>query len=571
MARPREGDGLKRTIRRRGDKCYAYEVTSVMEDGKKRTVSKYLGRVDPETGELLEKIPGKSSAERRKIAEQRDIEVLKEIRVADFGAVYLLDKVQRRIGLGQDLMDSFGNAAVSMLSIAFALVQCDGVFDAVEGVLDRTWIRDMYGLKGSFDSGTLSRLTKEIGIKAQGNMEKFFECRIRRNEGIVAWDTTTHGCYSDMDGLAEYVVGNKDDEDLKQVKVGLATDKRGVPMMYRIYPGNISDMDTVKNLSNDIGRCGGKDVLYVMDRGFCSGWNLRYMIRNGYDFVVPAKTDGKAVKKLLTSFRTAREARDLEFGGHIYRVWKTELDIVADPGRKKVDGDQAYTFIIPEDEDHATEGKLTAYVCFDSKKYSDDVQAHKSMIDGLMKAAEKIDSKDPEAEFRRLAGKAVRHFDVEVEGRKVKVSVKPKSASFEENRAGLFVMLTSEGVEWDAMMTAYDARRLTEQGFDRKKGESRRFCTSDKEAMRGREFLRFLDLILVCELSVELREAKLERKVTVEGAISSLDCVQVREYHGTRYVTEIDRRQRTMLEAFGVPIPKEAVSDELIFDPPVGP
>ena len=210
-------------------------------------------------------------------------------------------------------------------------------------------------------------------------------------------------------------------------------------------------------------------------------------------------------------------------------------------------------------------------MCFDSKKYSDEVQAHKSMIDGLMKAAEKIDSKDPEAEFRRLAGKAIRHFDVEAEGRKVKVSVKPKSASFEENRAGLFVMLTSEGVTWVAMMTAYDARRLTEQGFDRKKGESRRFGTSDKEAMRGREFLRFLDLILVCELSAELREAKLERKVTVEGAISSLDCVQVREYRGTRYVTEIDRRQRTMFEAFGVPIPKEAVSGELIFDPPVGP
>ena len=113
-------------------------------------------------------------------------------------------------------------------------------------------------------------------------------------------------------------------------------------------------------------------------------------------------------------------------------------------------------------------------------------------------------------------------------------------------------------------------RRLTEQGFDRKKGESRRFYTSDKDAMRGREFLRFLDLILICELSAELREADLGRTVTVEGAISSLDCVQVREYHGTRYVTEIDKRQRKLFEAFGVPIPKEAVSGELIFDPQIG-
>ena len=87
MVRPREGEGLKRTIRQRGDKFYAYEVTSVMENGMKKTVSRYLGRVNPETGELLEKIPGKSSEDRRKIAEQRDIGALKEIRVADFGAV----------------------------------------------------------------------------------------------------------------------------------------------------------------------------------------------------------------------------------------------------------------------------------------------------------------------------------------------------------------------------------------------------------------------------------------------------------------------------------------------------
>ena len=42
MVRPRDGDGIKRTIVKRGDRFYAYEITSVMENGKKRTVSTYL-------------------------------------------------------------------------------------------------------------------------------------------------------------------------------------------------------------------------------------------------------------------------------------------------------------------------------------------------------------------------------------------------------------------------------------------------------------------------------------------------------------------------------------------------
>ena len=566
MARPREGDGIKRTIRQRGDKFYAYEVTSVMENGKKKTVSKYLGRMDPETNELLEKIPGKSAETRRKIAEQRNIEVLKEVRVADFGSTYLLDRIQRRIGLGNDLNDGFGTASASILSIAMTLIQCDGVFDAVEGTMNRTWVRELYSLEGSFDSGTLSRFTKKLGTSHEANIERFFEHRIRRNKGIVAWDTTTIGCNSDMDGLAEYVVNNKDNEDLKQVKVGLATDLRGVPLMYRHYAGNVSDMDTVRLLSTDIERFGGSDALFVMDRGFCSGWNLHFMVQNGYRFVVPATTGSKAIKKLLTDFNNTKDAEDLEHEGHMYKVWKTEIGIAEAEGRTKADGEQAYTFTLSGDENHSGKEKVTAYVCFDTKKYSDEVQNHKAMISSLKAAAEKIDAKDPVAEFRRKAGKAFRHFNVEADGRKVKVSVKPKSATFEDNRAGLFVMLASEGIDWETVMAAYDARRLTEQGFDRKKGESRRFYTSDKGTMKGREFLRFLDLMLRCELSAEIREANLSRTLTVDEVISSLGCIQVREYHGTRYVAEIDKRQRELFKIFNVPIPKEVDSGIQIFD-----
>ena len=155
MSRPREGDGIKRTIRKRGDKLYAYEITSKMENGKKVTVSTYLGRVDPETNELMEKIPEKSAEHRKKIAEQRDIKVLEDIVIGDYGGVYPLDNIQKRIHLGEDLNACFGGVSKNMIAIAISLTQCNGVFDSVEGMMHRTWTRRYYDIAGTLDSGTL--------------------------------------------------------------------------------------------------------------------------------------------------------------------------------------------------------------------------------------------------------------------------------------------------------------------------------------------------------------------------------------------------------------------------------
>lgn len=199
-----------------------------------------------------------------------------------------------------------------------------------------------------------------------------------------------------------------------------------------------------------------------------------------------------------------------------------------------------YTFTIPENKDHATEGRLSAYVCFDSKKYSDKVQAHKSIIDGLMKAAGKIDAKGPVAEFRKLAGKA-QAFLCESRRTEGKSLVKPKSASFEENRAGLFVMLESKRVKWEAMMTAYDEGRLPSNASTARR--ARAGVSTRRTRTRRRAGNSCGSSISPSYANSQLSsESGLRRTVTVEGAVSSLDCVQVREYHGIRYVTEIDRR-----------------------------
>ena len=62
--------------------------------------------------------------------------------------------------------------------------------------------------------------------------------------------------------------------------------------------------------------------------------------------------------------------------------------------------------------------------------------------------------------------------------------------------------------------------------------------------MKGRESLQFLNLVIRCEMSAEIKEAKLERSMTVESAISMADCVQAREYNSVKMIREINKKER---------------------------
>ena len=165
---------------------------------------------------------------------------------------------------------------------------------------------------------------------------------------------------------------NKDGDDLRVVKRGMATDLRGIPLMFRFYPGSLSDLATVERLHEDIERYGRTDILHVMDRGFCSGTNLHGMLSKNRSFVVPTKMDYKAIKTIVTEFKRTSQKQSMVHDAYAYTVWKTEVGLRRSD-RINADGSQAYDITCSEDEGHGSEGVITAYVCYDTKKYSDEV------------------------------------------------------------------------------------------------------------------------------------------------------------------------------------------------------
>lgn len=564
MVRKMGPDGPKLQIREINGRFYAYTSTSRMVDGKKKTVNECVGRYDPETGDVTPKKPRKTKAEYERIRAEMDPSIdFSKIGTRSYGGVYLMDRLQRGLMLGEHLQRSFGASAAAILTCGISMAINPGPFSSVEETFNSHYLRDIYGTGIPVGSRDMSRFTNNIG-RADVCIDDFFSLRVNRCEGLVAWDTTTNGTHSDLDGMAEWAP-NKDDDGLRVVKRGMATDMRGIPLMYRFYPGSLSDLATVDRLESDIVRYGRDDALFVMDRGFCSGGNIHGMLEKGRRFVIPAVTSFKAVRTLLTRFKTSKEKASKVHGGHAYTVWKTDIGL-KEADRETVDGSVAYEMTVDGIDGHASAGKLTAYVCYDSKKYSDEVQSRELLIDSLQEYVRNMDEADPVKAFRKRAGKAARYFDIEADGRRVILTEKQNARTFDENRAGMFVMLCSEGVPWEIMMAAYDARRLVEQAFDTEKSSDRRLRTGDIVTLRGRYFIQFIAQILRAEVRATLREKDCDAEYTEEGLMATLSTLNVLEYGGERGLSEITRNVRRILKLFEVEVPSEPLCRVPIFD-----
>jgi len=557
MARKMENGEPKIDIRENNGKFYAYSSTSRMENGKKVTHTTYYGRYDPETKTIKPKVTRGKQRSRTEIEKSKKeltvVDYLQGIECREYGPVYLLDEIQHRANLGRDLYMSFGpDVSKSILSVAMALTLHGGAFSHVEDTLDRSMIRQLYGLKSEFNPDELTNFTHDLGLY-NSNIDDFYSMRVSGCGNVISWDSTTKGTYSTKTGFADYVKNNKDNEDIPQVKKSFASDKNGIPVLFQIYPGSMSDMATLKDFVDMIKRYGGKDIIHVMDRGYGSGSNIHYMNEQNVRFVVPAKIEGKMVKKLLTDF--SKNCTGYIFDNHAYDVWETEVSLVPSI-RKNVDGSIAYD-IVDYDENKES---IKAFVCFDTKKHSDEIQSLRLLINHISDKLDKIDSPNPMDEFKAIAGKASKYFEAKPDGRKLSFRVKRNAVSFAENRSGTFIMFSTAGMTWDEMMSSYDARRLVEQNIDHDKSTWKRFGTGDSVTMIGREFIRFVSLILKCSLNDVLRKNGIlsgsEDVLNSMGSISALG--RMDEWT----VKNVCKKHRAVFDAIKLECPTSVVTDK---------
>ena len=539
----------------RNGKKYAYRSTSRYEPGKKYpvTVNEYLGRVDERTGKV---IPKKSRAAGASFIDEA------ALRSRRFGGSYALIGLAESIGLRDDLYDAFGADGDRLLAVAVAQILAGGPLSSVEDAADGCLVRELLGIGGRFGSPRMTELTQSLG-EAFDSMETLFERRLARAGDVLSYDITSVSTYGRMHGWAEWG-HNRDEEAMRQANIGLITDREGVPAMFEMYPGSVPDLATLQRTVERVLALGAGTCTLVMDRGFGSAANLRFMIEAGMPFVIPGRHGTRCVKGLMSSLIRVRDDQECVriHDGVVYAVIEADAAIVARRRRGEEGDDSNDTaeleLVLEDDPRFASvpeEQRLKAFACYDASKAAED---RRRLQLALADIEERLRTMEPWAavrDQRKVAGPYAKYLECHVKDETLVIERKRNALSFAVNREGMFVMLSHGVNDWEAMMSCYDCRTYVEQAFDALKNEldGNRWRTGDPTAARGRLFVKFVSLILWCEASRRLRSER--DRTPVSAALQSLDNIMAVGVGDSWRVTEVTKANRGRLKAFGLPEP----------------
>lgn len=543
----------------RNGRRYAYEATSRRVPGKKNPVtdSVYLGRVDPETGEIIPK------QSRRRPEEEH---------AKEYGAVAVLDAIQRELGLLEDLDETFPGLSRKILGAAMAQVIDITSFNDIHYVIDGSIIKERLKLRGSLSPAVMSDLSKDIG-SSFSSMDDFFRARVARAEDpVLTLDLTSVSSYSRMGGWAEWG-HNRDSESLKQTNIAMVTDANGIPLAFTMLPGSIADstvLDSTVEYLQGLG-CHGR---LVMDRGFETAANVKGLIDRGISFTIASNARAEPVKKLMSMAIRDMKGSDAfrRHEGHSYKVAEYELGVIENEKGCE------YVIHVPQSHKGSRENnqrfheakKLVAFVVYNPRKASDD-------IDSVMEAVEETELKhegtrprDAAKVYAQLPPFIRRYVDYEVDDDGVMHIIRKQNAfTFADNRAGMFVMLASTGTSWEAMMSSYDVRDWVEKAFDVYKSDldGSRSRTGDPDRARGRMFIKFIALMMRIRMQNVLRHHDDEvltgerKKDTVNGktvdeVLRSLSTLMAIGNTGDWRLTAVSKNVREIFALFGLEEPK---------------
>lgn len=542
----------------RGKKKYAYTSTSVYDPGSKypKTVNEYLGVLDEATGKI---IPKKNRMSADKILDDATLTGRR------FGGSYVLLDVAERIGLREDLFRSYGPAGDRILACAVAQALSGGPFSSAEDTVDGCLIRELQGIGGSFASPRMSELTQDLGASF-GSLEELFGMRLKRTDDALSYDLTSASSNSRLKEWAEWG-HNRDNEKMRQMNVGLVTDRCGVPAMFELYPGSVSDIRTLERTVERVTELKGSPCTLVMDRGFGSASNLRYMLEHSISFVIPGKKGTKCVKSLMSRLVKEKQRADglMTHDRNTYAAYASKVAVVPKACNDDVEEDSndtaEFELVLPDDPrfaDVPSEMVIDAYACYDPKKAADDMNSSFEAITNIEKKLNGMNPYSAVRDVKKVAGPYARYFDLSVDDDgKLKIERRKNSLSFSMNRNGMFVMFCKGIGTWDDMMSCYDCRTYVEQAFDALKNEldGNRWRVSDPMTAKGRLVIKFVSLILWCTVSKMLREG--ESREPVRTALQSLDNIYAVGCGEQWRVLEITKRNRNLMELFGVRQPEK--------------
>ena len=490
------------------------------EKGQPTSERVSIGKFDPETGML---IPNTRYYE---LFQKRPPLPMPEY-VRDYGVYAAFRSVAEELGLDKLLHKHFPDKAENMLTVAQYML-CEG--NVMYYLAD--WQEDKLSCgKEVLSSSALSRLFAGIDNKRR---IAFFNDWIkkRKSQEFIAYDVTSISSYGK--GLLNAEWGyNRDKEKLPQINLGMYYGEESkLPLYYRIYPGSIPDKAHLKYMAEDTGLLACQKVKFVMDRGFYSADNLRYLVEKNCRFIIALPGSLKLCRDLIDKHREEIVNRSACYlgpdkpYGRAYEVnelgFRMRVHVYYDPDKAAHDGRLLHEEIAKMENELAEMTELPAR----SLHYDRYFFINRSSKDGTLS-------------YRR----------------------NPSAIDKALSQCGFFLIAETDFRKTTAeILDIYRRRDVVEKSFDNLKNDldMRRLYVHSDEVAEGKAFVAFLSLIIRSHMQNLLQSYMADQHFTFQKILLELDkaklAVSADRLNGCRLLNPPTKTQKDILSALNLPL-----------------
>ena len=382
-------------------------------------------------------------------------------------------------------------------------------------------------------SRLLSTMTKDqcIGFLDDWNRERDHKSRI-----YISYDSTNKNSEAGDIDIVEFGKA-KDDKGLPVFNLSIAMDKTNrVPLFYEEYPGSITDVSQFTFMVDKVIEYEYKKIGFILDRGYFSKENIRYIDDNGYTFIIMCKGCRALVSGLVLenqgSFETRREAAIRS-----YKVYGTTVS-----GRLY--------------EDDTTDRYFHIY--YDPSKQAAEREHLEQRIEKFRQFLDKHIGK-PERFGKTYQEYFYLHYDRKglFRGADERTDVIERELQL----CGYFCIITSEKMTASQALIQYKGRDISEKLFrsDKTFIGSRSERVQSSQSMSSKIFIEFIALIIRNRIYNLLKEQMIrmearQKYLTVPAAIRELEKIEMVRRNNKVYKLDhaVTKTQKIILSSFGL-------------------
>ena len=458
------------------------------------------------------------------------------------GAWMVIKKVIEHYGLDDKIGEIIGKDSGLFLDLAAYVIVAEN--NAAQYYPDYAYNHPLFtaGMKVYSDS-KVSRFLRDISRDDSIRFQNEWNAgRDHREKIYISYDSTNKHCQAGDVEIAEY--GHEKDKQNKPVfNFSIAYDRNNrLPLFYEVYPGSINDVSQLQHTLLKARAYGYKNAGFILDRGYFSDPNIKFMDTNGYEFIIMVK----GCKDLASG-------HILEVKGKFEDEWENEIPYY------DVNGITVKGYILPKDDK-----ERYIHIYYSDFRKAKERSALQKSIREQKEYLEKLKGKDV-----KIEGGYERYFDLVYyrgkDGTNILQLVREKQdvISRDIKLCGYFCIITSEEMTAVDALTLYKSRDGSEKLFkgDKSYLGERSMRVYHDEPTHSKIFIEFIALIIRNKIYNCLTDRmkdihKKKNYMTVPAAIKELDKIElIRQPDGVyRLDHAVTATQKDILQAFNLTV-----------------